>query len=414
MSRRVVATVATVICLFAAPASAWADPPPVPPTTPDTSACPYRVHPAAPVDASEVVPAGQAAPAPLPVPSPAVGGEKLSACGVIQPDGDAPLPAGITSAGWIVADLDSRQVIVAKDPHGRYRPASTIKVLLALVVLDRLSLSMPVTATDADYQMEGDACGVGPGAVYTVHQLLQGLLMVSGNDCANALARTLGGYEVAVGLMNEKAATLGAQDTRVASPSGLDAPGMSTSPYDLAVIFAAAMTNPEFRGIVAQTTAQFPGHPKVTPEDTDHPAYPMFTQNRLVADGYPGALGGKTGYTDDALKTYVGVVERNGRRLVLAQMYGVNLADDSYWGQTTALFDHGFAARTGASVGTLVTGPPRPQRSEEPTTAGERRPAAQPRSASSSTSRVTLGVIGAVVALTLVAAGLIVIRRSRR
>jgi D-alanyl-D-alanine carboxypeptidase (penicillin-binding protein 5/6) len=160
-----------------------------------TDACPYQTTPVPAVDESEVVPAGDTTPAPLPVPDSPIGGDELGACGVVLAAGAAPAPEGLTSAGWLIADLTSGTVLAAKDPHGRYRPASTIKVLLALVVLDELDLDDTVVGTQADDELEGDAAGVGPGGTYTVHDLLTGLMLVSGNDCANALARKLGGTE---------------------------------------------------------------------------------------------------------------------------------------------------------------------------------------------------------------------------
>ncbi|MCX6470674.1 MAG: serine hydrolase [Corynebacteriales bacterium] len=397
-----------------------------PPSTPNTERCPYRTSPAAAVDTSEVPPSGQAAPAPLPVPDPPVGGEKLGACGVVTAGNAASIPRGITSAGWLVADAGTGAVLAAKDPHGRYRPASTIKTLLALVALDELDLDTTVTGTRADYSMEGDSAGIGPDGRYTVRQLLQGLLMVSGNDCANALARELGGYEVAVGKINEMAHRLGAEDTRAASPSGLDAPGMSTSPYDLALIFRAALKNSTFRDLISHVNAPFPGYPPLAdvPNDKPHPGYMMQTQNRLLLDDYPGIIGGKTGYTDDARKTFVGAVERSGRTLIVVQMYGLNEVDDSYWDQAKGLLELGFGIPTGESVGRLVDEKTSDSSASDPSTGrassgdGHSGAVAYPSSedgASGSpwTDRLLFGGIGLVVILGLVYAALRVNRRSR-
>ncbi|MBT0566798.1 D-alanyl-D-alanine carboxypeptidase [Williamsia sp. CHRR-6] len=387
------------------------------PATPDTASCPYRVIPAPPVDTSEVPPPGQSAPPPLPVPRPPVGGDRLAACGVITAGNPSAIPRGITSAGWLVADAGSGQVLAAKDPHGRYRPASTIKTLLALVVLDELNLDQVVIGTREDYGMEGDSAGIGPGGRYTVRQLLQGLLMVSGNDCANALARTLGGRETALSKMNAMAQRLGAQDTRAASPSGLDAPGMSTSPYDLALIFRAGLKNPTFRDLISHVSAPFPGFPRLpdVPGDTDHPGYQMQSQNRLLVEGYPGIIGGKTGFTDDARKTFVGAVDRRGRTLIVVQMFGLNEAGDSYWDQATALLDHGFTVPADASVGTLVT--PTVAQPAATNNAGTPRASARDDDGSETsdswTGRLLGGTVGLVIVLGLIYAALRINRRSR-
>ena len=104
--------------------------------TPNTDDCPYKTQPAPPVDESEVVQPWESTPSKLPVPTPPVGGEKLSECGVVADPAAGEVPENLSSAGWLIADLDSGDIIAAKDPHGRYRPASTIKTLLALTFLD--------------------------------------------------------------------------------------------------------------------------------------------------------------------------------------------------------------------------------------------------------------------------------------
>ncbi|MGO3326032.1 serine hydrolase [Gordonia sp. (in: high G+C Gram-positive bacteria)] len=337
-------------------AVAHADPGFVPAPHTDTAGCPHKVHTPPAVDTSEAVQPGSTTPTPLPVATPAVGGDALAGCDVVADPAAGPLPANLTSAGWLIADLDSGDVIAAKDPHGRYRPASTIKVLLATTALDELDLEKKVTGTVEDYHAEGDSCGIGPGGTYTVRDLLTGLVMVSGNDCANAIARELGGHDATLATMNAKAAALGAKDTRAASPSGLDAAGMSTSPYDEALIFRHAMNDDTFRQMISLPTYQFPGFPPLAdvPGDKPHPGYTMGTSNALLRDGYPGMLGGKTGYTDDALKTFVGAVERDGRILLVVQMYGVNQLNNLYSDQAARMLDYGFAAPAGTSVGTLV------------------------------------------------------------
>ncbi|KUH85233.1 MULTISPECIES: serine hydrolase [unclassified Mycobacterium] len=278
----------------------------------------------------------------------AVGGTAVATAapiGVTQPSGSVPIPDGPAQA-WVLADMDSGAVLAARDEYGQYAPASTIKVLLALTVLDELPLDATVVANEADTQVECNCAGVTPGMVYTARQLLEALLLVSGNDAANTLATMLGGHDVAITKMNAKAALLGAHGTNVGSPSGLDGPGidMWSSPHDLAVIFRAAMANPVFASITAQPTAVFP---------TEAGDKVLVNQDELLKR-YPGTLGGKTGFTDRAQKTFVGAAERNGRRLVVALMYGMDKpGQPTYWDQAASLFDWGFALNPGASIGTL-------------------------------------------------------------
>ncbi|QUR66917.1 D-alanyl-D-alanine carboxypeptidase family protein [Mycobacterium spongiae] len=274
-----------------------------------------------------------------------LGAATASADADVQPLGSAPIPDGPAQT-WIVADLDSGRVLAGRQQDLAHPPASTIKVLLALVVLDELNLNSTVVADDADTEVECNCVGVKPGRAYTVRQLLDGLLLVSGNDAANTLAHGLGGHGVAVDKMNAKAAALGAWNTRAVTPSGLDGPGGSgwTTAHDLAVIFRAAMANPVFAQITAQPSAIFP---------TDNGDQPIVNQDELL-QRYPGAIGGKTGYTNAARKTFVGAAARGSRRLVIAMMYGlVKEGGPTYWDQAASLFDWGFALNPQASVGSL-------------------------------------------------------------
>jgi D-alanyl-D-alanine carboxypeptidase (penicillin-binding protein 5/6) len=263
----------------------------------------------------------------------------------VQPVGSMPIPEG-PSPSWIVADIDTGQVLAGRDMYEAHPPASTIKVLLALTALDELSLDSTVVASPANAQVECNCAGIEAGRTYSVRQLLDGLLLVSGNDAANTLADMLGGYDIAVDKMNIKAASIGATNTHATSPSGLDGPGGSgwSTPHDLAAIFRAAMANPVFAQITAQPTAMFPSG---TGER------PLISQNELLIR-YPGAIGGKTGYTYAARKTFVGAAARNNRRLVIAMMYGVvREGGPTYWDQAATLLDWGFAQNPSVAIATL-------------------------------------------------------------
>lgn len=263
----------------------------------------------------------------------------------IQPVGSAGIPEG-PAPSWIVADMDTGQVLAGREMYEPHPPASTIKTLLALTALDELSLDSTVTATPADTTVECNCAGVKAGRSYTVRQLLEATLLVSGNDAANTLASALGGFDIAVDKMNVKAASIGASNTHATSPSGLDGPGGSgwTTPRDLAVIFRAAMANPVFAQITAMPAAMFP---------TDSGERLLVNQDELLVR-YPGTIGGKTGFTDAARKTFVGAAERNGRRLVIAMMYGlVREGGPTYWDQAAMLLDWGFAQNPSVSIATL-------------------------------------------------------------
>ncbi|MFD6401492.1 D-alanyl-D-alanine carboxypeptidase family protein [Nocardia sp. NPDC060249] len=322
-------------------------------TTPNTDACPQKTQPPAPIDTSEVPAPGEPTPTQLAVPSPAIGGQRMGDCGVIVPDGAPPVPEEISATAWMVSDLDTGRVLAAKDPHGRYRPASTIKVALAIVALRSLDLDKVVIGTQADADVDGTRVGIGPGGRYTNRQLMQALIMCSGNDAAHAIAAQLGGDKAAVAKMNEVAKSLRALDTRAATPSGLDGPGMSTSAYDLSVLFREAMNIPLFAELIHTEQVDFPGFPAdpKIPGDKDHPGFPIGNDNQLLYN-YAGAIGGKTGFTDDARQTFVAAAERDGHRLVVT-LLKADVRPIRPWEQAARLLDYGFALDTQARIGKL-------------------------------------------------------------
>lgn len=316
------------------------------PATPrDTSSCPFSLLPPPPVDTSEVPKPGAPSPEPLPEAATKAGGARLRDCEVVSEPGFE-VPSDLTATSWIVFDIDSGEVIAARDPHGRYRPASIIKVLLALVALEELPLDKEVEVSEESAAMEGSAVGIGPGGVYTVEQLLSGLLMASGNDTAHALAQELGGDTAALKKVNALAGRLGTQSTRVASYSGLDAPGMSTSAYDLALMYRHAWQNPDFSRIVAQRFIPFPGY-------GDNEPFEVWNDNQLLGS-HDDALGGKTGYTDDANHTFVGARSFDGRRLAAVLLDATIAPTARPWQQADHLLEAAAATPAGTSVGKLV------------------------------------------------------------
>jgi serine-type D-Ala-D-Ala carboxypeptidase (penicillin-binding protein 5/6) len=349
--------------------------------------CEHRQLPPAPVDTSEEVPAGSPSPEPLPVPEDPVGGARMGECGIVQPEGSTEAPA-VTAATWVISDLNTGAVLAAKNPHGRERPASLIKNLLAIVVIRELTPEMVVTGTQEDADQEGSKVGIGPGGQYTVDQLLHGLLMVSGNDAANALARALGGTEVALEKMNALAKELGALDTRAATPSGLDGPGMTTSAYDQTLIFRAAMGHEEFVKTAQEKRIDFPGYPGKS-------GFKVNNENPLLKS-YDGFLGGKTGFTSDARHTFVGAAERDGRRLAVVLLRGEK-NPDSLGEQGAALLDYGFTMTNTDPVGELVTKAPEVQ--PKPGTTNQqsdavREPVDDKASAAPGTERSAFGNVG--------------------
>jgi D-alanyl-D-alanine carboxypeptidase (penicillin-binding protein 5/6) len=261
-------------------------------------------------------------------------------------DGAPALPDGLAANGWLVADAGTGDVLAARDPHGRYYPASTLKALTLLTLAPLLDPALVVEGTVEDENIEGSRVGLVQGGRYPVSLLFQGLILQSGNDAANALARAAGGVAVTVAAMNEVAEDLGAYDTVAGTPSGLDVAGQSSSPYDLALIFRALIADPRTAAVLTTPTADIP------PVEGRSPGYQIQNQNPLA--GTPGNLGGKTGFTDAARHTFVTAAERGGRRIVVSVMDTENVplrAAD----QAALLLDWGFSVPSGVDpVGTLV------------------------------------------------------------
>lgn len=392
--RNVLALLTALVLAVASPSVALAAPPA------PAAAAAGPAPDAAPAAGATVPPIG-----PLPALS-AIGGPLLASSGLVLPAGAPPLPP-LTAASWVLADLDTGEVLAAQDPHGRYLPASTLKVLTALTLLPEMDPELLVTPTWEDVNIEGSKVGIVQEVAYPLRELFEALLMVSGNDAAHALATANGGMARTTAQMNAVAAELGAADTYAVNTSGLDGEGQLTSAYDLALIGRAAMELPEFRRIVStrRSSISAPGGAR----------FELYTKNKLLRN-YEGTIGIKNGYTDAARGTFVGAAERDGRRLVATFLK----ADPRVWAEAATLLDWGFAAPTGlAPVGTLVVPGSEPAPDPAPTQVGGAAPLGGPVTAS---GPVDAGGLGALplpptpvgAAALLLAGGVLARRRQLR
>ncbi len=243
---------------------------------------------------------------------------------VISPGAGATALPGIATEGWVLADLDTGEILAMQNGDKQMRPASTLKMLTALTVVPRLNPQQPYRAVKADETAEGNRVVLYEGLTYTVEDLVHALLMPSANDAAEALARANGGVAVTVEQMNAEAARIGATSTTARNPSGLDADGQFTSPKDLATIGRAAFANPEIAEYLTLAVVDFPGKQL---SNGKRVIYPIYNLNRMLRDGFKGALGGKPGFTTQARRTFVAAAERDGRRLIVSLM---NIGGNTY------------------------------------------------------------------------------------
>jgi D-alanyl-D-alanine carboxypeptidase (penicillin-binding protein 5/6) len=283
---------------------------------------------------------------------PIIGGDGLATAGLTLPPGAPPAPRNVSATSWLVADLNTGEVLGSCGPHEQSPPASVQKLLLAATVMPKLDPAQVVEVNQQDMNFERGSSAVGLllGGHYTVETLWLGLLLNSGNDAANVLARVGGGdggVPATLDAMNAEARHLGALDTHAATPSGLDGPGQFTSAYDLALIARQDFARDDFRRYDAADRAQIPAQPPKDPR-----GFQIQNENTLLYS-YQGALGGKTGFTDLARHTYVGVAERGGRRLAVT-LLGAEAVPLRGWQQGAVLLDWGFSVPPGQSVGRLV------------------------------------------------------------
>lgn len=289
-------------------------------------------------------------PAPeLPEVTSSVGGPLLGATGRLVIDTrDASTPPPLRATAWLVADLDSGDVLAACNPHLPLAPASTLKVLTALALMDAVPPTAVYTATDADAAVDGTRVGLVPHSRYTADQLWHALLLSSANDGAHALAELAGGQVRAAEALQATALTLGAGDTHVANTSGLDAPGQTSSAYDLALFARAALADRRIATLVTTRSFAFP-QAGTALRAADRRTFQIQNHNRLLYN-YPGATGLKNGWTSQAGGSFVGTAARGAHRYVAV----ILRADTNTWRATAALLDWAFAHGVRArAVGTL-------------------------------------------------------------
>jgi D-alanyl-D-alanine carboxypeptidase len=237
-------------------------------------------------------------------------------------------------AAYLV-DLDTRQVMWARDPETSRAPASLTKLITAMVAVDDAgSLDRTVVVAKEAVQVVPSVMGLSFGESLTVRELLDGLFLDSGNDAAEALARGLVPRDRFIRQMNQKAKSIGLTASHFVNPSGLDATGHGMSAHDLA--HAAAYLDryyPDLAGIAATRDVRIPatGH---------HKAFYPHNLNQLIYT-YPGATGLKTGLTDNAGGCIVATATRNGRHLIAVVLNATHhSADDA-----AVLLNYGFSTQ---------------------------------------------------------------------
>ncbi|HKR70056.1 MAG TPA: D-alanyl-D-alanine carboxypeptidase [Streptosporangiaceae bacterium] len=289
---------------------------------------------------------------PTPVAKNEVGGQQLASRGIVvhSPHGARPLPR-VPASAYVIADATTGSVLAAKDAHGLFPPASTLKVLTAITMLPRLRPNATVLATKRAASVEPNIVGLIPGQRYKVADLFHALLLISANDAAVALAQAAGSFSKGIALMNAEAHHLQAYDVVAKQPNGLPAKGQVVSAYDLALIARHALAMPAFMKYDSMRTASFPVKP--------HKHVLLVNQNYLITK-YRGGLGGKIGWTLKAGATYIGMARRHGVTLIVTILHATPLTEIT---SAEKLLNWGFAMSgdvrpVGVLVPPLVTAKP--------------------------------------------------------
>jgi D-alanyl-D-alanine carboxypeptidase (penicillin-binding protein 5/6) len=263
-----------------------------------------------------------------------------------------PAPAGAQTAApppgqpwpakaWILVDADTGKVLDAFNEHEALPPASTQKIMTALVAAEKLSPDATFTVGATAAGQAAMRIGMVAGQQWALDQALHSLMLVSANDAAYALAEAASGsLDAFAADMNAAAARYGMVDSRFSDPAGFDGlegreGGSRVSAYDLAIAARNFLSVPELTAIVGLREYRFDG-----PDGQPHVLY---NHNKLLAR-YPGATGLKTGYTSLAGSTFVGTATRSGRTMIAVVLNTTNM-----YGIAGALLDKGFATPADAA-----------------------------------------------------------------
>jgi len=232
-----------------------------------------------------------------------------------------------------LVDVDARQVLWQRDPETMRAPASLTKLMTAMVAVDDAgSLNRVVQVTDSIDQVVPTVMGLSPGERLSVGELLDGLLLDSANDAAEALASGLVPRDRFIRQMNQKARSIGLTSSHFANPSGLDADGHGMSAHDLVHVAAyLGKYYPELAAIAATKEVAIPA-------TATHKAYVTKNLNQLLGT-YPGATGLKTGITDNAGGCMLATATRDGRHLIVVVLNATHYSA----ADAALLLDYGFS-----------------------------------------------------------------------
>lgn len=212
----------------------------------------------------------------------------------------------VTAQAVYAVDHTNRRIIFSRNAHKRFYPASTVKLLTGLVVLDRLDLEKRVVVSRRAAGVQPTVAGLTRGATYSVKELLEVLLATSANDAGIALAEAVAGSETAfAALMNKKARSLGAKESHFTNATGLPNKNQYTTAYDLSIITRAAFKHPFINRVMKKKSVTIKGSDAKTISRNNH--------NKLLWRVSEPCVLVKTGYTVAASHCYAGMAYYDDR-----------------------------------------------------------------------------------------------------
>ena len=244
-------------------------------------------------------------------------------------------PSELNAKYALLMDWSNRRVLFEKEGYQKVPMASTTKIMTLLITLENANLQDVVTISDYAASMPDVQLNMKAGEQYILHDLLYSLMLESHNDTAVAIAEHVGGsVEGFASMMNEKAKEIGAYNTNFVTPNGLDAENHYSTAYDLALISAYAIENQTFLDIIQKSSHTF--H-----EQTTGRSFTVQNKDKFLTS-YDGAIGIKTGFTNNAGYCFVGAAKRDEKTLVSVVLASGWPPNKGYkWKDTQKLIDYG-------------------------------------------------------------------------
>lgn len=244
----------------------------------------------------------------------------------------------VSAEGAILMDAETGTILYGKNVDTPYPPASTTKLMTALITLEKCKLDDVVKVGKNPPRVDGSRIGIMEGEETTVKDLMEGMMLMSGNDCAVALAEHISGsVDEFANLMNKRAKELNCENANFVNPNGLYDKNHKASAKDMALIMRELIKHEDYKQIALTFSCK-------TSSTNKHPnGIDLANSNKLMWKNaqysYKGIEAGKTGYTIDSNHSFVASANRNGQRLILALLFDKN---KTYFEDSVNLFNYGF------------------------------------------------------------------------